>query len=210
MNHFSDGSWIDFVNGVLLPPQESELQSHLDRACEECLNDFAAWILVHESLSRTEYQPPEHLLLSVERLFAPAKPWRWLNEVARWAELTFDTFQQRSPVFVRGVQPGDRHLVYEAEPFVIDVTVKTETDLSDVLIAGQILNTTASDQAANEAYVLVLTGNELVARAVANENGEFELRCERQDELNLFISIRGERAIGLSLNDSSTVETVSQ
>jgi hypothetical protein len=52
----------------------------------------------------------------------------------------------------------------------------------------------------------VLGGEDMIAKTIAAENGEFELRCDEHPHLSLFISIRGERAIGLSLRDSTNAE----
>ncbi len=199
MSHFSDGNWVDFVNGVLPPPLASELRTHIDRDCADCRMDLYVWQLVRESLPGVEYPVPESLHPKLERLLVSAKPWTRLKEWVRWAVLTFDSLSQPSPVFVRGPKSDSRHLIYEVDPYTIDVTLKSSSTEDSLLILGQVLNATTPDQSTNDVQVVLLSGEELVAKTNSNENGEFELRCEPQQDLRLFINVSGEKAIGLSL-----------
>ena len=43
MSHFSPADWADFTRGLLPPSESLEIQNHLDRGCEECLNSAALW-----------------------------------------------------------------------------------------------------------------------------------------------------------------------
>jgi hypothetical protein len=207
MSHFSEGDWVDFIHALLPVPRDSEIQLHIDEHCPECLEALAFWERVDGSLAQEwRYEPAEHILRAAERLYAVHKPWRWLKASVRWAELAFNSFQQPSLAFVRGPALSDRHLVYKAEPFIIDVTFSTDPARNSLLIIGQILNSQEPSQGTNEIHVLVLNGEELVAKSVATDNGEFEIRCDAHADLSLFISIRGEREIGLALHESMNRE----
>ncbi len=203
MSHFLPSEWVDSVRGLLPPGRTVELQSHLDQRCPDCVEALGFWSRLAELLAReSTYRPPGHLLRAVENLYIQQKPGRWLRAAARWAELVFDSFQQPSMAFVRGLARSDRHLVYEAAPFVIDVTLKTDAKQNSMSMVGQILRSENSDQGTSEVHVVLLSGEELIAKTVASENGEFALECDAHPNLNLFISIRGDRAIGISLCDS--------
>jgi hypothetical protein len=207
MSHFSEGDWVDFVRGLLPMSRDSELRSHIDQQCPECVEALAFWKLLFASVTReAQHEPPEHVLQAAERLYARHKPWRWLTASARWAELVFNSLQQPSPAFVRGQISSDRHLVYKAEPFTIDVTLTADVATNSLLMLGQILSSQNPDQSTNEVHVLVLSGENLIAKTIATESGEFELRCDANADLSLFISIRGERVIGLSLRESTNGE----
>ncbi len=207
MSHFSASDWVDSVRGLLPPSQNLTLQSHLDRRCAECLKSFEFWTQLAGCLTQERrYRAPEVLLEAIERLYTREKPWRWVRATARWAELVFDSIRQPSPVFVRGGADQDRHLIYEAEPFVIDVTLKTDKNLNSLSMVGQILKSENPGESESEVHVVLLSGPDLIAKTVASKSGEFALECEAHDDLSLFISVRGERAIGLSLCESPNGE----
>jgi hypothetical protein len=49
--------------------------------------------------------------------------------------------------------------------------------------------------------VVLLSGERLVAKTAANPSGEFEFELGDEKGLQLFINIRGQRAIGIGLPD---------
>jgi hypothetical protein len=131
-----------------------------------------------------------------------------LKTAAHWAELLFDSLQQPSVVFVRGMPASERHLVYQASPFVIDVRLKTNGNGNNLSLAGQILRTDADSESNDVIYVVLLSGGELIAKTLASQGGEFALECELRQDLSLFISVRGERAIGISVSESMPPQLV--
>jgi hypothetical protein len=180
---------------------------HIEQRCPECLEALAFWELLAVSVPQEpRHEPPERVLEAVEQLYTLHRPWRWLTAAARWAEIVFNSFQQPSLAFVRGSVSSDRHLLYKADPFIIDIKLTVDTARNGLLLLGQILNFQNSDQSMNDIHLLVLSGDDLITKTIAAENGEFELRCDAHPDLSLFISIRGERAIGLSLRDSMNAE----
>jgi hypothetical protein len=203
--HFPDSEWIDFVHNLLSVTRASEMRAHVDEGCPECVGSLGLWKFVDQySVAAAQCQPPERLLRAVEGLYSDYDPWRWVRESARWAQRVFDSLQQPSITFVRGPIRGDRHLVYEADPFTIDVTMRADPAQNSLLMLGQVLNSHHPEQAPQDVHVMVLSGEKLIAKTVAAGSGEFEVRCDAQPDLSLFISIRGERAIGLSLSESET------
>ena len=103
------------------------------------------------------------------------------------------------PAFVRGSASPSRRLVHEAEPFVIDLRLESVRDR--LYLIGQILNSEKPDQAMYGVDILLLEGEDLVARTKASSSGEFELQCDHDRALRLFINIRGHRAIGIVVPD---------
>jgi hypothetical protein len=47
--------------------------------------------------------------------------------------------------------------------------------------------------------VVLLNGERLIKRTVATNSGEFELELGHGEDMQLFINIRGQRAIGITL-----------
>jgi hypothetical protein len=200
IDHFSPSDWVDSVRGLLPDQRASELQAHLDWGCPECSESLSFWKQLAELLAReARYEPPAPVLRAVERAYAEHKPSYSLRARARWAEQLFDSFHQPILAGVRGSVLSARHLLHEAKPFVIDLTVRTDPNHKTVRLTGQILNSENSDDRSSGAEVVLLNSDDLVSKTIATENGEFELECEAQPDLSLFINIRGQQAIGIRL-----------
>ena len=200
MSHFSPSQWIDFTHGLLTQQDTAVLQSHLDNNCEECLKSLIVWRSVSECLSReVQYTPPDQVLRKVKSAYAVHKPWKWLVEVAQRAQVVFDSFGQPAPAFVRSSTSASRRLVHEAPPFVIDLRLETVRDR--LFLIGQILNSEYPDDIPPGIDILLLEGEDLVARTKANKSGEFELQCSRDRSLRLFINVRDHRAIAITVPD---------
>ncbi len=200
MSHFSEADWVDFVRGLLPQTEAGALESHLHNNCEECLQSAKLWRTVLQySAQEAQYVPPGQAVHDVLAAYSVLKPWRWLIEIARRTELIFDSFRQPMPAFVRGSASPSRRLVHEAEPFVIDLRLESVRDR--LYLIGQILNSEKPDQAMYGVDVLLLEGEDLVARTKASSSGEFELQCDHDRPLRLFINIRGHRAIGIVVPD---------
>jgi hypothetical protein len=203
MSHFSEAAWVDFARGLLPHAEAGALESHLRSNCEECLQSVTLWQTVVKYLSQeAQYVPPEQTVQDVQATYAISKPWRWLIEIARRTELIFDSFRQPAPAFVRGSASPSRRLVHEAEPYLIDLRLENVRDR--LYLIGQILNSEKPDQEMYGVDVLLLEGEELVARTKASSTGEFELQCDRYRALRLFINIRGHRAIGIVVPDEES------
>jgi hypothetical protein len=157
---------------------------------------------VQQALSReAAYGPPEAAVAKVKKAYAAAKPWTWLMEIAEFARTVFDSLQQPVPAMVRASPSRSRQLVHEAEPFVIDLRVESDPIRNRLFLVGQVLNARHPDQAVRGVDVVLLSGEELVMRTSASDSGEFDLEWDREEDLRLFINIRGQRAIGIVLPD---------
>lgn len=202
MDHFSAEEWVEFSRRVLPSAEMDLIQVHLDDRCNECLKSSETWQVIMELLSQeARYQPPESAVTEVKAAYIPEKPWRWLIQVARSTQLVFDSFRQAMPAAVRACMPSSRQLVYEAEPYVIDLRLEPAPARKRVMLIGQILNSKNPDQAVNRADVVLLSGEDIVVSTSANASGEFDLEFGRTEDLRLFINIRGQRAIGIALTE---------
>lgn len=203
MTHFSPAEWVDFARGLLPPTEAAAIEAHLSNRCEECLKSMSVWKAVLESLSEEQrYVPPDEVVQQVLAAYAVHKPWGWLHAVARNAKLVFDSLSQPVPAFVRSSTSSSRRLVHEAEPFVIDL--RLENVRENLFLIGQILNSERPTEGLYGVDILLVDGEDLVARTKASTSGEFEVQCDRHRirDLRLFINIRGHRAIGITIPDA--------
>ncbi len=202
MEHFPAGDWIDFARGVLPAARSELIQAHLLQGCTECLRSSGTWSLA-VSLSEKEpaYRPPDDVVNAIKAAYAPACPERWLPEIAQFARLIFDSFKQPELAMVRGPLPSSRLLLHEATPFTIDLRLDSDPLRKRISLMGQILNSRDPEQPATGIDVILLSGGRLVQKTSANAAGEFDLDLVPEDNLQLFVNIRGQRAIAIALPD---------
>jgi hypothetical protein len=202
MDHFPPGDWIDVARCVLPAARAEVIHAHLREGCVECLRSSEIWgLVVTLSAREAGYRPPDDLVGAIKAAYAPARPERWLPEIAQFARLIFDSFKQPELAMVRGPLPSSRQLVHEATPFTIDLRLDSDPLRNRISLMGQILNSRNPEQAAGRIDVILLSGDRLVQKTSANAAGEFDLDLAPDDNLQLFVNIRGQRAIAIALPD---------
>lgn len=202
MSHFSADEWVDFTRGLLPPTKAAAMQAALDRGCNECRSSFQLWLAIGKSVSHEgENQPSETAIKAVKDAYIPEKPWKWMISAAQFAQVVFDSFREPALAGVRSVGKASRQITVETDPFVIDLQLESDLARHRVSLTGQIFNSRHSQAAVYGADVVLLSSGNLLRRTKANELGEFCLDFGREDDLRLFINIRGERAIGITLPD---------
>jgi hypothetical protein len=207
MSHFSADEWVDFTRGLLPPAKAIVMQASLDGGCSECRSSSQLWRAILKSLAREgEYQPSETAIGAVKDAYVPEKPWKWMISVAQFAHVRFDSLREPALAGVRSSAKSSRQITVEAEPFVIDLQLESDSARQRVSLTGQVLNSHNSQTAINGADVVLLSLDNLIRRTKANELGEFCLDFGREENLRLFINIRGERAIGIALPDLESSE----
>jgi hypothetical protein len=94
----------------------------------------------------------------------------------------------------------NHRLLYEAQDFYLDLQSEVIGDSLTGILVGQLANWRDPAQEASDIPVLLLKGSRVVARAVTNSFGEFEVEYTMSDELrlNLLLDHRG-TCIDLSL-----------
>lgn len=202
MSHFSAADWFDFVRGTLLQEEKAPMLHHLDEGCDRCLKILNTWQTVLKAVRREpDYHPSASAVQCAKAAHLAQNRWIWLPQIARMASRVFDTSHDAAAA-VRGSMPSSRQFVYKAEPFVIDLRVESEPAQERVWLIGQVLNSKKPDVKIEDVDVVLLSGEHLVAKTVTNPAGEFEFEFNKGRVLQLFINIRGHRAIGIVLPDS--------
>jgi hypothetical protein len=200
MNHFPPGDWIDLARGVLDPAQAARLGRHLREECEECGKAWEFWRqLLTFSARETGYQPPESAVSAAKAAYVSAAPDQWLPRLAQFARLVFDSFDHPQLAMVRASAQSSRHLLHELEPFAIDLRLEFDAVRNRTSLMGQVLNSRHPDELTTGIDVVLLSGEHVVKRTTVNAEGEFELAFGPEKDLQLFINIRGHRAIGIVL-----------
>jgi hypothetical protein len=203
MSHFTSEGWCDFARGVAPAEQRALMQRHIEDGCDQCLKISEIWRMVSEITRREiSYSPPVTAVVLVKAAYLAEHTWGWLPRVARMARLIFDSSIQPAPATVRSAMAAGRQFLHEAEPYVIDLRVESEAARKRVWLIGQVLNSKEPEAGMDGVEVVLLSGERFVAKTEANSSGEFEFELGDEKGLQLFINIRGNRAIGIALPDS--------
>jgi hypothetical protein len=207
MNHFSADEWVDFTRGLLPPAKTAAMQASLDEGCSECRSSLELWRAILESLHRYRaYQPAEAVIASVKDAYMPEKPWKWMISVAQFAHVLFDSLREPALAGVRSSMKSSRQITVEAEPFVVDLQLESDSVQQRILLTGQVLKSHDAQTTINGADIVLLSADNFLQKTKANELGEFYLDFGREQNLRLFINIPGERAIGIVLPDLQSSE----
>ncbi len=185
-----------------IPPAAERplMQRHLEDGCDECRKLAALWREVLEIAAReSRYHLPAGVVRSAKAAFAPRGRWRWLTEIAEAAETIFDSMLEPIPAAVRGSAAPARQFLQEAKPFVVDLRVEFESTRKRVRLVGQVLSSTEPQKIVSDVEVFLLRGEQLAATSKANDSGEFELEFEAEENLQLFVDIRGRKVIEVRL-----------
>lgn len=200
MIHFSSEQWFEFARNAEPAEEHPLMERHLEDGCDECRKVAAMWTEVLEIAAReSRYHLPAGVVRSARAAFAPRGNWRWLTEIAQAAETIFDSMLEPIPAAVRGSAAPARQFLQEAKPFVVDLRVEFEPILKRVRLVGQVLSSTEPQKIVSDVDVFLLRGEQLAANTTANSSGEFELEFEAEENLQLFVDIRGRKVIEVRL-----------
>jgi hypothetical protein len=209
MRDYEITQWVDFVRGVLEPPERDAMQQHLDSGCAECAGmvEFLRGVV-----AATPAMPvPDAAVAAAKRVFVqmphPAGTPAWLRLPALAAKLVYSSLQAPLPAGIRAVHPEAVHLVYDAGPYTLELQIERQADSAEVLLVGQFADRGSPGQAPEPMPVYLATASKTVASTMSNEFGEFSLVCRPQANLRLSIPIQAEgRRVEVALADSLTEE----
>ena len=86
------------------------------------------------------------------------------------------SFRQPAPAPTRGSGPAGRHLIHEAEPFIVVLRMEPDPTKTRLSLLGQVLNFENPNEAIPGIEVILLSSEDLIATTSANAAGEFDLQ----------------------------------
>jgi len=104
--------------------------------------------------------------------------------------LVFDSFQQPALAGARSGTPGMRHALYEAGDYSVDIRLEEERGSTRVNMVGQLALRSQATDSFDGVPIMLLSGRKVVAEAVSNEFGEFQLSYEPNPRLKLHVPIQ--------------------
>lgn len=210
MRHYTLEQWIDFARNVIENSTKERMQSHLDAGCAKCSQALSLWQRSHQVAHRTsELQPTDAALRSVRNAFveqrAAAARVR-APKAARTLELLFDSF--RTPVLagVRSSANHSRQLLYGSATYRIDVRIEPQIDTENVVLIGQILNSSDPHERLAEVPVTVWKARKILAESMTNRQGEFQIECAMDSSFRLAIKLPGQREVSVPLIEPVAIQ----
>jgi hypothetical protein len=186
MKHYEISDWADFVRGLVEPVRREAMERHLAGGCEPCARIAAIFGRV-APLARAEprCEPPEHAVHCARAIFVLQQP-REVRILTRLVgRLVFDSFREPLPAGVRSQQRVSRQTLYEAGEFTVDLRQEHERGGSRISVVGQVASRKEPGRAVAGLPVVLTSGKAVLAKAVCNRFGEFQMEYTPARNLRL-------------------------
>jgi len=108
------------------------------------------------------------------------------------ARMIFDSFRFPPPAGVRSSSSAARHMAFQHNKTIIDLSIELAKGAGGMSLTGQVLDHDKNRKLDSLSVVLV-NGAGTLARTATNEFGEFHVECDGPQELSLEIRL-GERS----------------
>ncbi len=188
--HYDITDWLDLLRGFTPPERLAAMQNHR-LECSNC-RDTASWAKRLLSAAQSDYQSevPASLVRNAQAIFALRRLDSVKLRTGLLARLAFDSFNQPALEGVRSEQRSDvRHMLYEADGYVIDLRLEHERGVAAVSMIGQIQHAANPDAVVPQMRVTLTSNDEVIAKSFCNEFGEFALEYVPESSLCLHLGI---------------------
>ena len=189
MKHFDISQWTDLARGVAPDEDRTAMETHLGSGCARCRETLdLVKRVVHATRVDSRYEPPEHVIRcakAIGSLMLPS-PSRLSRLIGR---IVGDALPRPALAGMRSEDRMSSHALYEAGAFYVDVRLEQEKGAPLATLVGQLTNREDPDGALAEAPVLLLASTEIVAHAIYNRFGEFQMDYPPANNLRLRIAL---------------------
>lgn len=192
MDHFDLTQWTDYVRGVTPSVVSREMAEHAGH-CSLCSLNLGFLLHVTETATADRaFAPPQHAVESAELIFpSPAdvrhNGWAGLRRLA--ASVIWNSAVDPMPAGVRSMRPDAKHYVYRAGRYSIDLMLDGDAETSLVTMTGQIADESTPGSPLGNTKALLFSGQRIVAATTSNAFGEFLIRYEPSENLNLLLPV---------------------
>jgi hypothetical protein len=184
--HFDIWQGVDFVRGMSDEASSLTVATHLSSGCTRCeglvrvLREFA-----HRAALDASCEPPPNIVRRAEAIFPQRQP-----EKTFLGHLVYDSFREPLPAGMRAEDRQARHALYEAGDLFVDLQLEHQPGSGTVTLVGQISDREKPRANTTTLPVLLMSGRGLVASAMCNRLGEFELAYKPARDLRLYVPLR--------------------
>src|SRR2546427_12207625 len=210
MKHFELAEWTDFVRGLIEKSARLPLEHHLASGCRKCRHtaDLLRKLVI-AAHSDSQVQVPDYALRCARAIFLLQQPEK-VQILARIpARLLYDSFREPLPAGLRTQQRLSRQALYQAGDYSLDLRLENERGTSRVALVGQIQNRKqAGKRLGGGVPVLLVSGKKILAHAVSNSLGEFQMEYAPQKHQRLYVPVhRSGKRVRVFLNKLRTEKT---
>ena len=191
MKHFDIATWTDFIRGLVDESARLAMERHLACGCRKCRHTAD---LLHKvaaaARNDSQVQVPDDVLRCARAIFRLQQPEKVQILPRIPARLLYDSFREPLPAGVRTKQRLSRQTLYEAGDYSLALRLENERGSSRVALVGQIQDRKEPGKRLRGVPVLVASGKQVLAQAVSNSLGEFQLEYAPTKRLRLSVPVR--------------------
>jgi hypothetical protein len=191
MKHFEFAEWTDLVRGLVEESARVAMEGHLASGCRKCRH--TADLLQKAAVaarSDSKVQVPEYAVRFARAIFILQLPEKVRLLTRAPARLLYDCFREPLPAGVRTQQGLSRQVLYQAGDYLLDLRLENERGSSRVALVGQIQNRKEPGKRLGGVLVLLVSGEQVLAQAVSNSLGEFQMEYGATKHLRLYVPVR--------------------
>src|SRR2546425_1221975 len=207
MNHFDISKWADFVRGLIEESAQVAMKRHLASGCRKCrrITDLLHNV-VTAARNDSQVQVPDYALRCARAIFLLQQPEKVQILPRIPARLLYDSFREPLPAGLRTQQRLSRQALYQAGDYSLDLRLENERGSSRVALVGQIQNRKqAGKRLGGGVPVLLVSGKMILAHAVSNSLGEFQMEYAPQKHQRLYVPVhRSGKRVQVFLNKLRT------
>jgi hypothetical protein len=167
------------------------MEGHLASGCRKCRHtaDLLRKAAV-AARSDSKVQVPEYAVRFARAIFILQLPEKVRLLTRAPARLLYDCFREPLPAGVRTQQGLSRQVLYQAGDYLLDLRLENERGSSRVALVGQIQNRKETGKRLGGVLVLLVSGEQVLAQAVSNSLGEFQMEYGATKHLRLYVPVR--------------------
>ena len=189
-HHFDITQWADYSRQLVSPELRQQMSSHLQAGCAKCqkmaelFEKFTA-VCARESA----YDIPQAVERQAKALAAIVMAPRRSAMERLWASLVYDSVNDPQPAGVRGTHQINRHVLFHAGDYSVDLRFEHEKGSASMVLVGQIANQKSPEETMSNLPVILLSGTHEVSRSISNSFGEFQMEYVPHTDLRLLVPI---------------------
>lgn len=174
---FDMGQWCDYVRGLLDSDTESRMNRHLERSASSREQVAALRQVLAVAASEAASTPPDWAVRSAKAMGSLARKVdetrpSWLRRFVM--SVSFDSLASPALVGTRDVQTLDRHLVFDADDYRVDLRIEPEADFQGAVYVGQFMRKSDDVEPMVDVPVLAVRGDSILGHAKTGRFGEFQ------------------------------------